>query len=442
MVRDDLLLRAQLDDFMKSCFGFSWSLSRFKWNFTIILQHDVISVVCRGIAWFHSLPFLVTGPAAALAGKGVSGWADFDLRRRLTGHPFPSFAKSFHAEIRTICEFGMPQVSSRKYMPVEHVVKYLLILRLWCFDSEIKVDTQMATVSGRLLPTPLLKDGHDLRCWFQKTPMRFSKLPLLKTATRQFIWSASQLLQLIRSSEPTELRGTETIQWPFIIYFFEKFINSSKFTINSFSFFLKYKHLSLILSFVVFWSLFFRCLGVYGASLKNSKSFLAICNANLQTPHVGLCWRTRWDDIETHWMHHEIHSSLHKTTCKWKWIKINCMTHRSLETNELPEEWCQLVGGTVCAEVQYEENQIFAAKSGGMAAGGGKIVHWHAEMTWRVSHFWENMLEQTCWNLNKDDISYTPCLLLKLFLLAFDQSFGAYYEGILAERAGNSGIKG
>ena len=283
--------------------------------------------------------------------------------------------------------------SSRKYMPVEHVVKYLLILRLWCFDSEIKVDTQMATVSGRLLPTPLLKDGHDLRCWFQKTPMRFSKLPLLKTATRQFIWSASQLLQLIRSSEPTELRGTETIQWPFIIYFFEKFINSSKFTINSFSFFLKCKHLSLILSFVVFWSLFFRCLGVYGASLKNSKSFLAICNANLQTPHVGLCWRTRWDDIETHWMHDEIHSSLHRTTCKWKWIKINCMTHRSLETNELPEEWCQLVGGTVCAEVQYEENQIFAAKSGGMAAGGGKIVHWHAEMTWRVSHFWENMLE-------------------------------------------------
>lgn len=186
-----------------------------------------------------------------------------------------------------------------------------------------------------------------------------------------------------------------TIQWPFVIFSSNKIINSSKFIINSFSFFWKCKHLSLILSLVVFWSLFFRCLGVYGASLKNSKSFLAICNANLQMPHVGLCWRTRWDDIETHWMHDEIHSSLHKT-CKWKWIKINCMTHRSLETNELPEEWCQLVGGTVCAEVQHEENQIFAAKSGGMAAGGGKIVNWHAEMTWRVSHFWENMLEQTC----------------------------------------------
>lgn len=137
MVRDDLLLRAQLDDFMKSCFGFSWSLSRFKWNFTIILQHDVISVVCRGIAWFHSLPFLVTGPAAALAGKGVSGWADFDLRRRLTGHPFPSFAKSFHAEIRTICEFGMPQVKAQGNTCLSNMS--WSICWFWDFDALISL---------------------------------------------------------------------------------------------------------------------------------------------------------------------------------------------------------------------------------------------------------------------------------------------------------------
>ena len=204
--------------------------------------------------------------------------------------PFPSFAKSFDSSwnLNNSWIWNATVHSSREYMPVGHVVNYLficwsetlMILRskwihrwqLWVVGCYPHRCWRMVTTSGF--------DGHDFR-W--KNPVA--------SATRQFIFSASQLLEPIHSTEPTELRGTHGDNLSIHLIF--PGLPACK-------------HLSLILPriFVVCWSSFFRCLGAYGASLKNSKSFLAICNASLQMPHVGLCWRTRsWDDIEIHWMH-------------------------------------------------------------------------------------------------------------------------------------------
>ena len=265
-----------------------------------------ISVVCRGIAWFHSLPFLVTGPAAALAGKGVSGWADFDLRRRLTGHPFPSFAKSFHAEIRTICEFlNATGQSSRKYMPVEHVVKYLLILRLWCFDSEIKVDTQMATVSGRLLPTTIVEG------WSRPQVL----IPENSHAVFQSCTSAKNRYEAIHleceSTTPTHSQQwahRTTRHWdhssdPFIIYFFRKIHQFIKIHHQfHFSFFLKCKTFEpdfefcgiLVIIFQVSWGLW-----CFSQKLQELLGHL-----QCQSPNAA-----RW--------------TLLKNTVRWHWNTLN-----------------------------------------------------------------------------------------------------------------------